>query len=265
MLNYSALNASPPPVSETIAGNLPDGIPEREIEDEFSRFGPLRKVWVARRPSGFGESGVLCAKAVGFVQMVTRYHVHLMGSGKVDSQGGHRGSLVLDPVIFDTFIFLQRLHHHLLCPPSTMRLALTPKRLRVCLDLLHFHNLTMGLFYLTAAFVEFEDARDADDAIRKLDGFNGWRVELSKGPRGHGGSRDDRSRGRDRRCVVIFGRTVFPQASPSHLVSPFFAVLPQGGVTLLPAGGGRRVTSLSAVNPPRTSLGGLGVRPRMSL
>ncbi|RMZ55080.1 hypothetical protein APUTEX25_005706, partial [Auxenochlorella protothecoides] len=58
--------------------NLPEGIPERDVEDEFSRFGVLRKVWVARRPSGF-------------------------------------------------------------------------------------------------AFVEFEDARDADDAIRKLDGFQGWR------------------------------------------------------------------------------------------
>lgn len=49
-----------------------------------------------------------------------------------------------------------------------------------------------------AAFVEFDDPRDADDAIRKLDGFNGWRVELSRGPRG-GGSRDDRSFGRGRR------------------------------------------------------------------
>ncbi|KAK9829947.1 hypothetical protein WJX72_008816 [[Myrmecia] bisecta] len=36
------------------------------------------------------------------------------------------------------------------------------------------------------AFVEFVDDRDADDAIRKLDGYQGWRVERSRpggGPR----------------------------------------------------------------------------------
>ncbi|KAL3691073.1 hypothetical protein R1sor_004724 [Riccia sorocarpa] len=43
------------------------------------------------------------------------------------------------------------------------------------------------------AFVEFDDLRDAQDAIRATDGKNGWRVELSRssggggGPRGRGG------------------------------------------------------------------------------
>ena len=40
---------------EHYAGNLPEGIPEREVEEEFARFRSLRKVWVARRPAGFGE------------------------------------------------------------------------------------------------------------------------------------------------------------------------------------------------------------------
>ncbi|KAF5207603.1 Serine/arginine-rich splicing factor RSZ21 [Thalictrum thalictroides] len=51
------------------------------------------------------------------------------------------------------------------------------------------------------AFVEFDDRRDALDAIRALDGKNGWRVELSHnsknggerrggGGRGHGGGED---------------------------------------------------------------------------
>ncbi|XP_058005741.1 serine/arginine-rich splicing factor RSZ21A isoform X2 [Hevea brasiliensis] len=45
------------------------------------------------------------------------------------------------------------------------------------------------------AFVEFDDRRDAVDAIRALDGKNGWRVELSHNSKsgGHGG----RGRGGD--------------------------------------------------------------------
>ncbi|KAI3413013.1 uncharacterized protein J3R85_016655 [Psidium guajava] len=41
------------------------------------------------------------------------------------------------------------------------------------------------------AFIEFDDRRDALDAIRSLDGKNGWRVEIShnKGGGGRGGGR----------------------------------------------------------------------------
>uniref|UniRef100_A0A0C9S6A6 TSA: Wollemia nobilis Ref_Wollemi_Transcript_11383_1521 transcribed RNA sequence n=1 Tax=Wollemia nobilis TaxID=56998 RepID=A0A0C9S6A6_9CONI len=39
------------------------------------------------------------------------------------------------------------------------------------------------------AFIEFDDHRDATDAIRALDGKNGWRVELSRSSRGGGGGR----------------------------------------------------------------------------
>ena len=37
------------------SGNLPSAISERDLEDEFIRFGTLRSVWVARKPPGFGE------------------------------------------------------------------------------------------------------------------------------------------------------------------------------------------------------------------
>ncbi|KAL4333848.1 hypothetical protein GQ457_07G043790 [Hibiscus cannabinus] len=36
-------------------------------------------------------------------------------------------------------------------------------------------------------FIEFDDHRDAEDAIRALDGKNGWRVELSHNSKGRGG------------------------------------------------------------------------------
>ncbi|XP_015583934.1 serine/arginine-rich splicing factor RSZ21 isoform X4 [Ricinus communis] len=56
------------------------------------------------------------------------------------------------------------------------------------------------------AFVEFDDRRDAVDAIRALDGKNGWRVELShnsKGGGGRGGGSGGGGRGRggeDMKC-----------------------------------------------------------------
>ncbi|KAL6774256.1 hypothetical protein ACKKBG_A24340 [Auxenochlorella protothecoides x Auxenochlorella symbiontica] len=65
-----------------------------------------------------------------------------------------------------------------------------------------------------AAFVEFEDARDADDAIRKLDGFQGWRVELSRGPRGDGPARRGGFGGGGGR---LYGRDLSP---PRGLRSP---------------------------------------------
>lgn len=34
-------------------GNLPEGASKSDIEDAFSKYGPLRNVWVARNPPGF--------------------------------------------------------------------------------------------------------------------------------------------------------------------------------------------------------------------
>ncbi|XP_028754413.1 serine/arginine-rich splicing factor RSZ21-like [Neltuma alba] len=50
------------------------------------------------------------------------------------------------------------------------------------------------------AFLEFDDRRDALDAIHALDGKNGWRVELSHNSKG-GGGRGGRGRGgEDLKC-----------------------------------------------------------------
>ncbi|KAL6547631.1 Serine/arginine-rich splicing factor rsz22a [Orobanche hederae] len=48
------------------------------------------------------------------------------------------------------------------------------------------------------AFIDFDDRRDAQDAIKDLDGKNGWRVELSHNSRGGGGSVGGRGGGRGR-------------------------------------------------------------------
>ncbi|KAK8522483.1 hypothetical protein V6N12_056191 [Hibiscus sabdariffa] len=51
------------------------------------------------------------------------------------------------------------------------------------------------------AFIEFDDRRDALDAIRELDGKNGWRVELSHNSKGGGGGRGGRrGGGEDLKC-----------------------------------------------------------------
>ncbi|KAK8936773.1 Serine/arginine-rich splicing factor RSZ21 [Platanthera zijinensis] len=48
------------------------------------------------------------------------------------------------------------------------------------------------------AFIDFEDHRDADDAIREMDGKHGWRVEQSrKGAGGGRGGSGGGGRGRD--------------------------------------------------------------------
>ncbi|CAD7695988.1 unnamed protein product, partial [Ostreobium quekettii] len=36
--------------------NLPVGIIESELEEEFARFGPLKSLWVARKPPGFDSA-----------------------------------------------------------------------------------------------------------------------------------------------------------------------------------------------------------------
>ncbi|KAL6633400.1 hypothetical protein ACP70R_026071 [Stipagrostis hirtigluma subsp. patula] len=48
------------------------------------------------------------------------------------------------------------------------------------------------------AFIDFDDRRDAEDAIRDLDGKNGWRVELSRNTSGRGGR--DRYGGSESKC-----------------------------------------------------------------
>lgn len=50
------------------------------------------------------------------------------------------------------------------------------------------------------AFIEFDDRRDAVDAIHALNGKSGWRVEMSRSSRGGGGSGRGRGGGDDLKC-----------------------------------------------------------------
>ena len=38
-----------------MAGGLPAGTTEADIERQFTKYGTLSSVWVARKPPGFGE------------------------------------------------------------------------------------------------------------------------------------------------------------------------------------------------------------------
>ncbi|KAG6770864.1 hypothetical protein POTOM_026563 [Populus tomentosa] len=40
-------------MSRVYVGNLDPRVSERDLEDEFRRFGVIRSVWVARRPPGY--------------------------------------------------------------------------------------------------------------------------------------------------------------------------------------------------------------------
>ncbi|KAL5202400.1 hypothetical protein ABZP36_013352 [Zizania latifolia] len=48
------------------------------------------------------------------------------------------------------------------------------------------------------AFVDFDDKRDAEDALCDLNGKNGWKVELSHNSSGRGGR--DRHAGSEKKC-----------------------------------------------------------------
>ncbi|KAL6861161.1 hypothetical protein ACP4OV_016861 [Aristida adscensionis] len=50
------------------------------------------------------------------------------------------------------------------------------------------------------AFIDFDDKRDAEDAIRDIDGKNGWRVELSRSTSGSRGGGRDRNGGSESKC-----------------------------------------------------------------
>ena len=42
-------------INAQCSGGLPAGTTEAEIEREFTKFGTLATVWVARKPPGFGK------------------------------------------------------------------------------------------------------------------------------------------------------------------------------------------------------------------
>lgn len=41
------------PACKVFIGNLRNNASKNEIEDTFTKYGPLRNVWVARNPPGF--------------------------------------------------------------------------------------------------------------------------------------------------------------------------------------------------------------------
>eukprot|EP00250_Pteridium_aquilinum_P000936 c11120_g1_i1 orf=116-850(+) len=89
------------------------------------------------------------------------------------------------------------------------------------------------------AFIDFDDKRDAMDAIKSLNGKSGWRVEMSRGSGGGGGGSGARGRGGDEKKCYECNET-------GHFARECRLRVGQSG-----AGSGRRVRSRSRSRSPR--------------
>lgn len=95
-------------------GGLREGIEERELESEFARYGQVRSIWVARKPSGEAASEVVHGAQRLAAMMLCKPKDHAAGCQ------AHRSGTGAAPAVWRALLLFHvlLLAHTAACPPA---------------------------------------------------------------------------------------------------------------------------------------------------
>ncbi|KAK3260302.1 hypothetical protein CYMTET_11223 [Cymbomonas tetramitiformis] len=86
-------------MAKVYIGNLEPGVTERDLEEDFSKYGTMRSVWVARKPAGFAFIEFQDERDAEDALQRTRHRPTLQSTVQaVVTAGGSRSPVVLTKV-----------------------------------------------------------------------------------------------------------------------------------------------------------------------